>query len=266
MEIIVKNLKIGTRLGLGFGIVLVLLLVLVAVTWSRLDVAGAATDRLVNVSIKNQRNVSEWARMVEVNAALTESSLHASDPNVRADLDARIQDIAARSAGIMKRIEEGLRNPEVRAQFERVKVLRADFIDARSATLAAREAGDAARAAELLRTRMKPVTAAYQDEVGKLAALQIASADAIADGALAALHTARLTLLGLGAAAVMIGAACAYALARSIVRPLAEAVGIAERVAAGDLTSRIHAHGRDETGQLMEALRRMNDGLLGIVR
>jgi len=266
MEIIVKNLKIGTRLGLGFGIVLVLLLVLVAVTWSRLEVAGTATDRLVNVSIKNQRNISEWARMVEVNAALTESSLHASDPQVRADLDVRIRDIAARSSDLMKRIDEGIRNPEVRAQFERAKGLRVDFIDARTATLAAREAGDAARAAGLVKSRLKPVTAAYLDGVATLAALQITSADAIADGALAALHTARLTLLGLGAAAVMIGAACAYALARSIVRPLAEAVGIAERVAAGDLTSRIHAHGRDETGQLMEALRRMNDGLLGIVR
>ncbi|MFP3741233.1 HAMP domain-containing protein, partial [Burkholderia sp. SIMBA_019] len=36
-------------------------------------------------------------------------------------------------------------------------------------------------------------------------------------------------------------------------------------VAAGDLTSQIEVDSRDETGQLLEALREMNDNILGIV-
>ena len=50
-----------------------------------------------------------------------------------------------------------------------------------------------------------------------------------------------------------------------IVGSLNTAVGVAETVAAGDLTSRIEARGGDEIGQLMGALHRMNDALLGIV-
>ncbi|HYD62692.1 MAG TPA: methyl-accepting chemotaxis protein [Noviherbaspirillum sp.] len=55
-------------------------------------------------------------------------------------------------------------------------------------------------------------------------------------------------------------------IARSITRPLARAVSIAHTVAAGDLTSNIEVRGSDETGQLLRALREMNNGLLGIVR
>ncbi|MGC8035698.1 HAMP domain-containing protein, partial [Salmonella enterica] len=38
-----------------------------------------------------------------------------------------------------------------------------------------------------------------------------------------------------------------------------------ENVAAGDLTTRIEPHSKDETGQLMAALRKMNDNLVDIV-
>ena len=57
-----------------------------------------------------------------------------------------------------------------------------------------------------------------------------------------------------------------WALIRSISRPLAEAVRIAETVSAGDLTSHIEPSGRDETSHLLVALKCMNDNLVGIVR
>jgi methyl-accepting chemotaxis protein len=59
--------------------------------------------------------------------------------------------------------------------------------------------------------------------------------------------------------------AVGYFLAISITRPLKEAVGVAQRVAAGDLTAHIEPSTRDEIGDLMRALKEMNDSLLGIV-
>ncbi len=63
------------------------------------------------------------------------------------------------------------------------------------------------------------------------------------------------------AASVLLG----FMLTRSIVRPLNEAVDIAEKVAAGDLSSHIEVSGKDETAVLMQALQAMNDNLLTIV-
>ena len=52
---------------------------------------------------------------------------------------------------------------------------------------------------------------------------------------------------------------------RSITRPLSRAVEVTEGVAAGDLSGRIEAGGADETGQLLNALGRMNSDLGAIV-
>ncbi|MFX7756012.1 HAMP domain-containing protein, partial [Acinetobacter baumannii] len=51
----------------------------------------------------------------------------------------------------------------------------------------------------------------------------------------------------------------------AISRPLQRAVTVTQAVAAGDLTQQIDVHSQDETGQLMQALRQMNDNLQGIV-
>lgn len=49
--------------------------------------------------------------------------------------------------------------------------------------------------------------------------------------------------------------------ARSIARPLDQALAVAKRVATGDLTGRIEVHSRDEVGQLMQAISDMVDSL-----
>ena len=69
-----------------------------------------------------------------------------------------------------------------------------------------------------------------------------------------------LTLLGM-----LLAAASCWYVTRTITRPLALAVKAAETVAAGDLSSTITARYRDETGQLLAALQRMNTSLVDIV-
>ncbi len=76
---------------------------------------------------------------------------------------------------------------------------------------------------------------------------------------------AHRVLLGLGIAALLAAAFIAWVSARSITKPMNEAVAVARTVAAGDLTSTISAHSRDETGQLLASLSTMNDSLVEIV-
>ena len=52
---------------------------------------------------------------------------------------------------------------------------------------------------------------------------------------------------------------------RSVVRPLREAVSVAHKVAAGDLTSDIPLEGRDEPARLLQALKAMQDNLENVV-
>ncbi|MBC7513674.1 MAG: HAMP domain-containing protein [Herminiimonas sp.] len=69
----------------------------------------------------------------------------------------------------------------------------------------------------------------------------------------------------LGAVSLQLSVPAAWLTARSITRPLHEAVAIARTVASGDLSLTIVPDSRDETGRLIEALRDMNDNLARIV-
>lgn len=64
---------------------------------------------------------------------------------------------------------------------------------------------------------------------------------------------------------VAVAGTMAWLLIGVISRGIARAVRVAETVAAGDLSSQIEVRGSDEIGQLLGALKRMNDSLVGIV-
>ncbi|WEY38689.1 methyl-accepting chemotaxis protein [Paraburkholderia sp. SUR17] len=72
-----------------------------------------------------------------------------------------------------------------------------------------------------------------------------------------------VALIGLG----IVGATGAMLyLSRAITKPLGEAVGVANRIAGGQLENRITVHSRDEFGQLLEALKTMDQQLSETVR
>jgi len=62
-----------------------------------------------------------------------------------------------------------------------------------------------------------------------------------------------------------IGAGFTYWIITSVTRPLNSAINIARTFFSGDLTTKINVVSKDETGQLMLALKDMNENLMRIV-
>src|SRR5690349_10643753 len=86
--------------------------------------------------------------------------------------------------------------------------------------------------------------------------------------ALAASHvegSAKVWITACGIAAIAIAAASAWWLARSVIQPLRQALDIAQKITAGDLTSTYEVKRRDEFGQLMLALGGMKDRFVKVV-
>ncbi len=100
------------------------------------------------------------------------------------------------------------------------------------------------------------------DELDKINA---ASADAINTAGDEMYAAARWWVSALLIGSVLLGLGLALGIARMVARPLENAVKLAQQVAAGNLSSRIEVHGKDETGQLMQALKDMNASLQQIV-
>jgi methyl-accepting chemotaxis protein len=261
----VKNLKIGARLGIGFAIVLSLLLALTLISLARMEAAGSQTDRLVNTSIKNQRKVAEWAKLIELNTSRLETVFVAPDQALVQDVAERMKAASARSTQLQDEIGASLRNAGVKEQFKKVTEKRTAYLAAREALFKAKLEGNQALATSIYREQMMPATAAFSAAIDKLASMQLSAADAVAAGILESYASTRIILIALGLAAIALGIACAWLITRSITVPIRAAVAVAEKVAAGDLSSRIVADSRDETGQLMRALGAMNASLAGIV-
>jgi methyl-accepting chemotaxis protein len=76
---------------------------------------------------------------------------------------------------------------------------------------------------------------------------------------------AQLLTYALLSALVAGGALLALWVARSISTPLQDAMLMAQRIAAGDLGTRIPLQPNNQTGKLLQAMQEMNDSLLGIV-
>jgi len=260
-----KNLKIGTRLAFSYAAVLLLMAIVIVITLGRMGDMNDATDRVVNTSMKNQRNVAEWSKIIEVNTTLMEMAYRTVEPDQVKIITDRIAAGSVRSSALQDEIKAGLRNPKSQAQFQEVVTARTPYLDARKALLDAKTAGDADGARRIFETRMKPTSLAYLESIEKLAAAQRKSAEKFVADAADAYATARMTLIGLGSLAIVLGVIFGIFITRSIVRPIQDAVAVADRVSSGDLGSQFTVTTRDETGQLMAALQKMNDNLLGIV-
>ncbi|HKK22194.1 MAG TPA: methyl-accepting chemotaxis protein [Pseudohaliea sp.] len=128
--------------------------------------------------------------------------------------------------------------------------------------------GDMIRAAAVGAEAMEAMDQANAEVAATLRkVLELSDAEtqqAVADG-LKSGDNATSTLMGVSAAAVLLGLLLGVLITRAITRPLVEAVNVAEGIATGDLTGDIHVDSKDETGQLLAAMRRMRDKLSSIV-
>ncbi|WER49758.1 methyl-accepting chemotaxis protein [Cupriavidus sp. WKF15] len=85
------------------------------------------------------------------------------------------------------------------------------------------------------------------------------------DGAQARFERIRVLSIVLIIAGLALAGLCTATLNRAIVRPVEEALKVMERIARGDLTSRITTVSRNEVGRMMQALAAMQESLHKIV-
>ncbi len=124
---------------------------------------------------------------------------------------------------------------------------------------------DTDQASNMIRGKSLQLSREMNAALDRLTQVNLAGAVRAGQTADAVHAQARLWVIGLLVGAVALGLGLALWIARIVARPLEDAVKVAQSVAAGDLTSRIEARTTDETGQLLDALKGMNDSLVKIV-
>ena len=120
-------------------------------------------------------------------------------------------------------------------------------------------------ALKMLRDKIKTALRNWVVDLEELVSIEQRLNDAAATVSQTDYTQARMLTIVLALTALILGVFIAWYITRGVTRPLVEAVKVAEAVASGDLGSHIEVNSRDETGQLLQALKTMNEKLSSIV-
>src|SRR3569623_291761 len=258
-------MKIGLRLGLSCAGVLVLVIVMAAIGATRLSELGGKTEYIVKDALKKERMIEEWLNATTANGVRTFALAKSQDPATRKFLQTQIRATTQHISENQKSLDATEKTAAEKALFSAVGEKRAAYIGARDTVFKVKEAGNEAEAALLAHNQHLPALNAYVDSIHVVLKNQKSLIDNTAVVIDADYRSGRALLIGLALVAVVFGSLFVWRLTVGIVKPLQSAVKIAGAVAGGDLTQQIEAASRDETGQLMQALRNMNDSLINIV-
>jgi methyl-accepting chemotaxis protein len=262
----IRNLKIGSRLGIAFAAVLTLTCGMTGVgIWELSRVADAKAEMKQFATM--QQLAGKWLESIATNAVRTLAKAKSVDADDQKYFETEMKSVSARVTAISKELAPMISSDQGKRLLAEITARRKTYSDIRDGIFTLKNGGESS-AAEVkagIDGKMLPAMHAYVESVQTLADYQASLFDA-ADAKIDAVYAeAKMVLGALGLAALAIGAALAWALSRSITRPLKHAVHIAQTVAAGDLTSRIETRSNDEVGQLLGALKAMNASLLQTV-
>ena len=258
-----SNVKVSTRLSLGFGAILLIMLALTAIGIWRMQVIS---DVMVTMTQQDNLRLQEtvrWRENREKNWIRTRAMLLNADPQFNAIWE---PEIAATSAAIsegQKKIESLLRIEEDIRLFKGLDSHRAAYRNLRTALMQQSANGD--HVADRVESELKPLDDAYDQALGQFADYQLKVYTETRETALAQVRQSQIMLASVAGITLLLGIWGAWALGRSITRPLHQAVGIADEIAHGNLTQSFTISGRDETATLLTSLHEMQAKLASIV-
>ncbi|QNA99180.1 methyl-accepting chemotaxis protein [Massilia sp. Se16.2.3] len=259
------NLKIAQRLSLGFGTLCFLLVGTQILSQDALDRVNAGTAELAGRRIPNV--IATTAVQSEINdvAIALRNMMLDADP---ADRQKQLAEISASRQAAeeqLAKLSHMLVNPSAQALLARMTEAHEKYARCQGELIKRIEAGDEAEMRRYLKQEIRPVLAELKMAVAQQIALQARISNETAEAAHATFETTRFMMILLGAVSLALAALIAWWNTRSITRPMARALEVANTVAAGDLTSRIEITSQDETGMLLQALKTMNENLVRTV-
>ena len=260
-----RNLRIGSRLAAGFGVVLVLLLSITFLGLTQLATLRDGTDLIV------REYYPQVVRSVDALTEVNKIAVSMRNLLILEDEDKSKEELLrleqARKSIEAFTIKQGkmAHEPELEPLIKAVNEARVKAAQSEAEFMALLKRGNSIDARRLLMKEASQDQAQYL--VAMNALLERQSKHVEQGGAVAATlyQRSRTVMLFLAAIAIAVGVFAAWLVTRSVVRPLTQAIRIADNVASGDLSAKLVATGSNETGQLLGALGKMNESLTRIV-
>jgi methyl-accepting chemotaxis protein len=264
------NLKIGQRLALGFGVILLMLVGIAAFALTQAnklnhDTVAYGTNIVPSLKLIYSVDVNlNMARRYELRALADSSGID------------RKANLALLHKALQK-AQDGIKQYESLVSDATDKSKLSEVASAAQAYLASIDKVDVAATqsdgdpTQLTAFRDQVLGESFKTFKATSSAVEAwwAYNETLSDSTLAQSNATYSSVVGMiigfSVISLILGIGGALLITRSITQPLIQAVQVAETVAAGNLSSRIEVQSKDETGQLLGALKRMNDNLAKVV-
>ena len=259
-----KNISIGSRLGVGFAAVLLLTVIIVALAYQGLMAVDDVRQSHQAIS-QHVALVEQWRNLSRTNMIRVLALAKTSSPKgLRSYFNPQIRETTAALDKLNEEIRNSIVSPAERASFDAAQVKRKDFVDKRDALLTAMESGDNSGVTRV-DTELLPLAKDYEQSTAAMLATVTAVAREADEQAAQQARFTRWLLLGMGAAALLLGSVIAWTLTRSVTLPMRRAMADAARLADGDLAVRVVVDRGDELGELQHTLELSRQALCTLV-
>jgi methyl-accepting chemotaxis protein len=264
-----SNVGIGSRLGASFTVICLMLAVIAALGIAMMARLDAGTRAIVDGYMPRIEAANSLRNTINDTDIALRNMMLSENP---ADRKRQAENILARrrdAARLLDGFDKAMADAAERAWLEKARDASAAYVRGQDELfkLIGSEPPGAAQA--YLAGSLRPVLRQFKSLVAEQIDSQSELARAAGVQAAATFAHTRDLMLGMAAAILLLSALLAWRITLSITRPVGRALALAHTVAEGDLSSRIEVDGKDELGQLLAALKTMNDRLahtVGAVR
>ncbi|NMM37988.1 MAG: HAMP domain-containing protein [Glaciimonas sp.] len=251
------NMKIGTRMTAGFSAVLLLMIALAAIGISSMTSIQGRLNDIVSNNIYKTKIINEMSTSLRIVTESQRTAMLLKDPAAIAIEHKKFELGRQQYNASYEALLKTPGNEKVQALRIRLKDAATNTRPLNDKTLELMAAGNIDAAVSVLVEKAAPAVQKWQDILAEALAIQEESTKVeftAAQQEYASAHTLMLTLAGI---ALVLGALIAVFLTRGITHPLSQAVEVANRLSNGDLTGKIESTAKDETGQMLQAMRNM---------
>ncbi|KMM73804.1 chemotaxis protein [Xanthomonas sp. NCPPB 1128] len=263
-----SHLRIGQRLALGFLTLIVLMVLLTVVGIQRVHSIDRRLTAINEVNSVKQRYAINFRGSVHDRAIALRDVVLLDDPASRQATEQTIDKLAgdyARAAQPLDALLATSTDAQEKAILQRIQGIEARTMPLIAQVRQLRDAGDTVQAQALLLQQARPAFVDWLASINAFIDLQEAKNRQAAKQAMATARGFALLMVGCTVLALLLGTLIALLLTRRVVRPLRQALGLAERIGAGDLSSPDMATTHDEAGQLLRAMQQMQRRLHEVI-
>ncbi|WP_057668107.1 MCP four helix bundle domain-containing protein, partial [Xanthomonas citri] len=262
------HLRIGQRLALGFLAIIVLMVILTVVGIQRVRGIDQQLTAINEVNSVKQRYAINFRGSVHDRAIALRDVVLMDDPANRHAAEQSIDKLAAdyaRSAQPLDDMIASSTDAKEKDILRQIKAIEQRTLPLIAQVRAFRDAADKAQAQQHLLLQARPAFIAWLASINAFIDLQEAKNRQAARQAVATARGFAMLMVMSTVVALLLGAAIAFLLTRSVVLPLRQSLRLAQRINDGDLRSQDAATGNDESGQLLRAMQQMQRRLQEVI-